>query len=232
VTRDIVRRPSWLVRHASSLLVALLLAAYTPRAFAQVRVAVVDLQRAMTETEDGRRAKRRLKKLFDDRQEELDRRRQELERLSEEAQAPGLSEETRRDRAENVQRKALELQQLYVQYQQEIAQKEAELTSSIIRRMETILRRLGQAEGYTLILERQQGGVVFAPTNLDLTDVVIQRYEAGEGRDEPERTSDAPAPTTQRESPSSEAPYSVPALLVDSRGRTKCSRIRVGRDPS
>jgi hypothetical protein len=26
--------------------------------------------------------------------------------------------------------------------------------------------------------------------------------------------------------------YSVPALLVDSRGRTKCSRIRVGRDPS
>ena len=204
VTRDTAHRPSWLARHASSLVVALLLAAHAPRAFAQVRVAVVDLQRAMTETEDGRRAKRRLKKLFDDRQEELDRRRQELERLSEEAQTPGLSEDTRRERAENVQRKALELQQLYVQYQQELAQKEAELTSSILHRMEGILRRLGQAEGYTLILERQQGGVVFAPTNLDLTDVVIQRYEAGEGREERERTEER-APSTEPSEPRASA---------------------------
>lgn len=207
------------MRHASSLVVALLLAAYAPRAFAQVRVAVVDLQRAMSETEDGRRAKRRLKKLFDDRQEELDRRRQELERLSEEAQTPGLSEDTRRERAENVQRKALELQQLYVQYQQELAQKEAELTSSIIGRMETILRRLGQAEGYTLILERQQGGVVFAPTNLDLTDVVIQRYEAGEGRDEPERPRDEPAPTTRRGPSSRDEPAPTPTSARTPRAR-------------
>lgn len=184
-------------RHVISLVVALLLAAHAPRAFAQVRIAVVDLQRAMTETDDGRRAKRRLKRLFDERQEELERRQTELRELSEQAQAPGLSDESRRERAENVQRKALELQQLYVQYQRELAEKEAELTSEIVARMEQILRRLGQAEGYTLIVERSQGGVVFAPTNLDLTDVVIQRYEAGEGREE--RGAASPPPDAPRE---------------------------------
>ncbi|MBX7193055.1 MAG: OmpH family outer membrane protein [Sandaracinaceae bacterium] len=188
-------RPAWRWRHAITLAAALLVASIAPRAFAQVRIAVVDLQRAMSETDDGRRAKRRLKKLFDDRQQELERRQHELEELSEEAQAPGLSEETRRERAENVQRKALELQQLYVQYQRELAEKEAELTSRIVHRMEDILRRLGQSEGYTMIVERSQGGVVFAPTNLDLTDVVIQRYEAGEGREaEPSPTTETAAP--------------------------------------
>ena len=56
-------------------------------------------------------------------------------------------------------------------------------TKTIIARMETILRRIGQAEGYTLILERNEAGVVWVPANLDLTDVVIQKYNTGEGRD-------------------------------------------------
>ncbi|MBN8609212.1 MAG: OmpH family outer membrane protein [Deltaproteobacteria bacterium] len=189
--------PSWLHRHAITLVAALLLSVYAPRAFAQVRVAVVDLQRAISETEDGRRAKRRLKRLFDERQAELERRQTELKQLSEDAQRPGLSEETRRARAESLQQKALELQQLYAQYQRELAEEEAEASAEIIERMQDILRRLGQSEGYTLILERGQGGVIFVPTNLDLTDVVIQRYEAGEGREgsrtTTDRASDPPA---------------------------------------
>jgi outer membrane protein len=42
--------------------------------------------------------------------------------------------------------------------------------------MQQILRRIGQTDGYTLIIEANEGGVVFVPSNLDLTDVLIQRY--------------------------------------------------------
>ncbi len=206
--------PSWLHRHAITLLAALLLSVYAPRAFAQVRVAVVDLQRAMSETEDGRRAKRRLKRLFDERQGELERRQTELKQLSEDAQRPGLSEETRRTRAESLQQKALELQQLYAQYQRELADEEAEATRTIIARMETILRQLGQSEGYTLILERGQGGVIFVPTHLDLTDVVIQRYEAGDGRD-------ADAPARERPAARPGAEPSAPADRPDAGRRAR-----------
>ena len=183
--RPAPRAPSWIQRHAISLLAALLLSAYAPRAFAQVRIAVVDLQRALQETEDGRRAKARLKRLFKQRQEELDKRQTELKQLSEDLEKQGavLSAEARQERVESLQKKALELQQLYVQYQRELAEKEAELTSQIIARMEQILRRIGQTENYTLIVERSEGGVVWTPTNLDLTDVVIQRYNSGEGRE-------------------------------------------------
>ena len=79
------------------------------------------------------------------------------------------------------QKAFVELQSTYVEYQRELAQKEAKLTRNIIARMEQILRRIGQTEGYSLILERNEAGVVWVPSNLDLTDMVIQRYNAGEG---------------------------------------------------
>ncbi|MCX7808131.1 MAG: OmpH family outer membrane protein, partial [Deltaproteobacteria bacterium] len=171
--------------HLITLIAGLVLAALAPRAFAQVRIAVVDLQRALLETEDGRRAKAKLKRLFKQRQDELDRRQSELRQMSQELeqQSKVLSAEARQERIEALQKKAIELQQLYLQYQRELAEREAEYTSQIISRMERILRRIGQSEGYTLILERNEGGVVWVPSNLDLTDVVIQRYNAGEGRE-------------------------------------------------
>ena len=77
----------------------------------------------------------------------------------------------------------MELQNEYVQYQQELSQKEGELTQKILEKMQAILRRIGQTDGYTLILEANEGGVVWVPSNLDLTDVLIQRYnkEAKQG---------------------------------------------------
>jgi outer membrane protein len=189
-------------RHAITLVAALLLSMVAPRIYAQVRIAVVDLQRALNETEDGRRAKARLKRLFKQRQQELDKAQGELKSLKEEfdEQADTLSDTARQERLDAIQKQFVELQSTYVEYQRELAEKEAEMTQEIIARMETILRRVGQEEGYTLIMERNEGGVIFVPGNLDLTDVVIQRYNAGEGReaddDTPSSTATTPAPTT------------------------------------
>lgn len=174
-----------LQRHAVTLVAALLLSLMAPRLYAQVRIAVVDLQRALNETEDGRRAKARLKRLFKQRQQELDKRQGELKSLKEdiEKNREVWSREILQKRVEEYQKVFIELQSTYVEYQRELAEKEAEMTQQIIARMEQILRRLGQAEGYTLIIERNEAGVMWVPTNLDVTDAVIQRYNAGEGRE-------------------------------------------------
>ncbi len=176
-----------LSRHAVTLVAALLLAAMAPKLYAQTtRIAVVDLQRALNETEDGRRAKARLKRLFKRRQQELDKSQNELKAQKEQIEQlvkAHANEKVIQDRAAEYQKALVELQSKYMEYQRELAAQEGALTQEIIARMELILRRLGQTEGYTLILERNEGGVVWAPSNLDLTDVVIQHYNAGEGRD-------------------------------------------------
>ncbi len=174
-----------ITRHAVTLIAALLLASFAPKAFAQVKIAVVDLQRALNETEDGRRAKAQLKRLFTKRQKALDDQQNVLKKMKEdiEKQRDVLSRQALQERMEEYQKAFVELQTTYVEYQRELAQKEAQLTKGILERMQGILRRIGQTDGYTMIVESTEGGVVWVPTNLDLTDAVIQRYNAGEGRE-------------------------------------------------
>lgn len=164
--------------------IALLVLLAAPTLYAQGRFAVVDLQRALNETEDGRRAKARLKKLFKRRQTALDGKQGKLKAMKEEIEKriSIWNESTKQKKLQEYQKLFVELQSSYVEYQRELAQQEGRLTRSIIARMERILRRIGQSEGYTMIVERNEGGVVWVPSNLDLTDVVIQRYNAGEGR--------------------------------------------------
>jgi len=148
------------------------------------KIAVVDLQRAINETEDGRKAKDRLKSLFSKRQVGLDEKQNNLKKLKDEIdkQQNVLSRDALQKKVQTYQEQLAELQQVYMEYQRELAAKEGEFTQKIVERMERILRRVGQAQGYTLILERSEGGVVWVPSNLDLTDLVIQKYNAGEGK--------------------------------------------------
>jgi outer membrane protein len=169
------------MRSSSFFIIALasvLLTGVTTTAQAQLKIGVVDLQRAINETEDGRQAQKRLKKLFDERQKSLDSKQQSLKAQKEslERQQGVLAEDAFRKKAEKFQQDLMELQNEYMQYQQELSQKESELTQKILEKMQQILRRIGQSEGYTLIMEANEGGVVWVPSNLDLTDILIQRY--------------------------------------------------------
>lgn len=172
-----------LKRHAITLLAALIVSMITPDLYAQTKIAVVDLQRAMNETEDGRAAKRRLQRLFKRRQDELDAAQNKLKKMKEdiERQKNVLSREALESRLEEYQKAFIELQSTYVEYQRELATKEAQLTKSILEDMQEILRRMGQTDGYDMIVEANEGGVVWVPSNLDLTDAVIQRYNTSHG---------------------------------------------------
>ena len=172
-------------RHALTLLAALLVSSVAPKVYAQTKIAVVDLQRALMETEDGRRVKQRLERLFKRRQKSLDAAQNKMKQMKEDIErqqkAGVITDEALQRRLEEYQKAYMELQSQYAEYQRELASKEAELTSEILERMQQILRRIGQAEGYTLIMEANEGGVVWVPSNIDLTDQLIQRYNSEHG---------------------------------------------------
>jgi outer membrane protein len=149
------------------------------------KFAVVDLQRALTEIEEGRKAKTQLKTLFDQRQKTLDKQQEDLRVLKEgiEKQRDVLSREVYAKKVEELQKALAELQTTYMEFQRELASKEADLTKPILERLQRIVKLIGQRDGYALVLERTEAGVVYIPSTYDLTDLVIQRYNAGEGKD-------------------------------------------------
>lgn len=167
-------------------LATLLVAALQPEFAAAQKVGVVDMQRALMETEDGRKAKDRLKKIFDDRQKTLDKQQTDLKVMKDglEKQRDVLSREVLAKKLEEYQKAFAALQTTYMEFQRELAAKEGEMTKPILERMQRIVRRIGQAEGYSMIVERGEAGVVYVPSTYDLTDVLIQRYNGGDGKDE------------------------------------------------
>lgn len=154
--------------------------ALAPSLYADAKFAFVDLQRALTETEDGRRAKAELKALFDERQADLDQRAKEFKAKLEELdkQKEVLTADAYQAKNAELQKALIELQNTYARYQRELASKELDLTKQIFEKMEKILRRIGLADGYEMIFDKTEGGLVWAPDHLDLTDRLIQMYNA------------------------------------------------------
>ncbi|MEO1269259.1 MAG: OmpH family outer membrane protein [Myxococcota bacterium] len=150
------------------------------------KLAFVDLQRALNEVEDGKKAKRKLKTMFNKRQKELDAEQEKLKKFKDELEQKIkdglLNEEKQREEMMKYQRQFYDLQMLYAKLQKELTEAEAKETKKIFAKMRNILKDIGLAEGYTMVLEKTESSILWAPKSLDVTDVLIQRYNAGGGK--------------------------------------------------
>lgn len=166
------------------------------------KIGYIDMARALNETEDGRKAKASLKKIFDVKQKELDEQQEKLKKAAED-----LDKKRTLLPAEQVRAKEAELQQemqkvtnTYMRHQKDLQEKEAAETGKIVERMQRIVFKIATAENFTMVLDRNQSGVVFAKPHLDLTNEVIRRYNSGEGSDGG-KASAAPKPAAPAKAP-------------------------------
>jgi outer membrane protein len=143
-------------------------------AAADVKVAVVDVQRAVMQSEDGLRAQATLKKLFDNRQLEINKKQQDMQKQKEEIdkQSRVLSQQALQKKVDDWQKQMVELQTTFVEYNKELEKKQKELTDPIFERVIGAIKRIAGSDGYDLIVDRAT--VAFSRGDLDLTDRVIQ----------------------------------------------------------
>jgi outer membrane protein len=165
---------------------------------AEQKVAVVDVQRAVMQTEDGLRAQAMLKKLFDSRQQELNKKQTDLQKQRDDIdkQSKVLSKEALQKRVDEWQKQMVELQTVFVEYNKELEKKQKELTDPIFEKVMGIIKRLASTEGFDLILDKAT--VAFVRTDLDLTDRCIQMVNGGAGSPTPTPTPQAPSPAPRK----------------------------------
>jgi len=171
------------------------------QAHAQSKIAVVDTQRAIMETEDGLRAQATLKKVFDNKQRELDKKQEDLQKEREdiEKQRDVLSKTALAKRVDKWQREMMALQGVFVDYNKELQKKQGELTQPIVQKIMGTIRRLATQDGLDLVLDKQ--AAPYVRSDLDVTDRIITLYNQGSGDDgkatskkEGAATGAAPAP--------------------------------------
>lgn len=147
---------------------------------AELKIAYVDIQKAVNECNAGKEAKKAITKevekfqrLIADKQKDLQTMKESLEK-----QAPMLTPDARATREKDYQNKLREFQRWGEDTQNEINQKRVEMERNISMGFQKVIQKVGADDGYTLILEKNENIVLYVSRAIDITDRVIKAYDA------------------------------------------------------
>ena len=147
---------------------------------ADIKIASIDMQRAVNECNAGKEAKKgllqeteKLQRLIAEKQKEL---REMEESLAK--QSGMLNPEARAAREKELQAKVRDFQRWGEDVQNEVNQKRIEIERNISFGLMKVVQEIGASEGYALILERNENIVLFASMVTDITDQVVKVHNA------------------------------------------------------
>src|SRR5215467_6128357 len=152
---------------------------------AEMRIAVVDMQRALNECDAGKKAKDQVKAKFEKSQDQLRRQREDLDKMKEDydRKALVLKDEERRNLEKDLENRGLEFKRKYEDFQRDLKRTDAELTSSIVEELYGIVRDYGQRNNYSLVLEASSGALLYNDKAVDITDEIVKLHNASPHKD-------------------------------------------------
>jgi outer membrane protein len=160
---------------------AVILGSLTAKAaVADVKVATVDVGRAMETIEAGKSVKAELEKDLARRQKKLQEEEEKLKKAGEEFQKQQgvLSEAKRNEKQAELQKRFMELQQMAGQQQNEMQKRQQDLMEPLIGGLREVIKDLASKKGYSLVLEKTRHGVLYSLDQDDLTDEVVKAFNA------------------------------------------------------
>lgn len=163
------------------LAVALFVFFATPAWAQQLKIGFIDIQRAISESGPGKKARDKFQAQYKKIEADMMRQKQDVEKMKADLDKKGplLKDEDRRRLEGDFQKKYLAYQRDARDYQEELQAKEREMTSDILKELEGVVAELGKNEKFTLILERSQ--LLYSDQGIDVTNRVIELYNSRSG---------------------------------------------------
>jgi len=143
------------------------------------RVALLDLQRCLTQTKEGKRAKKELERTFAKGQLRIEKKAKTLEQSFRDlqAKAPMLAQAELMKRQQELMAAEQEVQQLSAELERKVANDEAQLTETIYEKVEEIVKQVALEDKLQVVLVRSQLNIMYFNPQLDITNRVIVRYD-------------------------------------------------------
>ncbi len=164
---------------AGGLMAVAVLAGGAISALAQdVKIGYIDSIKIFAENKETQEAERLYRRDVEQWEAQKQRMEQELMRMGEElnAQSAMLSEEKKAERRLEVQRKSDE----YKRFMEETfgdnglaARRNKELTQPIVDKINRVIERIAEEQGYSMVFDVANANIVFAAKTLDITELVL-----------------------------------------------------------
>jgi len=149
-------------------------------AFAEIKIGIVDLQRALNESAAGKKAKEQFKVEFDRMQGSLKGEKDKLDKMKDDLdkQSAVLKADDRKAKADEFERRQRDLRRKLEDSDAELRKKDQELTGDILKDLAVVIQDIGQRDNYTVVLENSSSSVLYGAKSIDMTDEVIKTFDA------------------------------------------------------
>jgi len=145
-----------------------------------LKIAVIDTEKILMSSVAGKKAVADLKKLQDQRENELRAKAQELKDLQAKINDGRLSlaQDKLADLSKQYEEKEISLRRQQDDATRELNKKRDEMLAQIDDRVMPVINQVGKDLGYTLIFRKFESGLIYADDAVDITGVIIQRLDA------------------------------------------------------
>jgi len=162
-------------------LVAVAVTALAAPVFAQTtpaRVAVIDVQKVLTQSTAGKASYERLKKLQEERVEKAKTMDDELRKLDSDINAKkiSLSEEKLTEMQKQLADKRISMQRYAQDADREIGEARDRELQALEAKIKPIIDAIGKEMGLAAIFNKFESGLVYASDAIDITDTVVKRF--------------------------------------------------------
>jgi len=142
------------------------------------KIGVVEFQRVLDASSAGKIAKAEITEMGQKMEKELKAKGRELEEIRKRLERESLvmSKEMREEKQREFRIKINDLKALDKKYKQNLQVLNRKLSGRIQKQAMAIAEEIGKAEGYLLIIEKTV--VLYAPNTIDITDQLIQKFNA------------------------------------------------------
>jgi len=163
----------------SSLIIALFLFGAQAASANELKIGVVDFQKVFDQSAVIRKLNGELEQKVKAEEDLITKKRETLQKQKEDLdkQQSILSQEKRAEREGQIRQDLKDLQRYATDKQDEFQRKGSELMQSVMQELTKIVQEIGEKNGYTTIVERSEGGVVFFSKSIDITDEVVKEYD-------------------------------------------------------
>jgi outer membrane protein len=171
------------------------------------KIAYVDVQRAIQETEEGKAARSRLRTEFDQRRAQIDKKSADLEKMQQEyeKQAPVLSDDAKRKKQEEFQKALIDARKSAGDLQEDMSRQEQQAMGNIVQRLQQVVTEIAERESLTFVIDKAT--LLHAPAAADITNEVVRRYNDRFGAGEKGK---AAQKTAQPQKPPAQPPQKPP----------------------
>ncbi len=139
------------------------------------KLAMVDMQRVLNETKEGKKARADLESSSKTKQEKLDKKRTKLE--ADAAKLGSLKGPALASAQEQLQKESMDLQTMLMALEQELGDQHNKTLESMYKKAQEIVTKIAKEKGIDLVLVRDAMTVIYAKDGIDITDEVVKLYD-------------------------------------------------------